>query len=230
MPASVLNRHSTKVLVTLVLLIISILIAVALQQFEGSPGKDIRTAPNPTDAETQSDQNDAAEQDEPEESSVQALMMLEVTINKPKHLGRRYRRPYVAAWLSDEQNHPVRTILLWIKQSSKGQRWIPDLRQWHRDDGIRQETSDLDLVDAVSGPTRNYGTHKAAWDGNNDLGEPILPGTYTLNVEAAREDGTYQIIREKLQLTDKGFTLGLKGNEEIKSVRVIYAGVSTVAK
>ncbi|MBC7967523.1 MAG: DUF2271 domain-containing protein [Fuerstia sp.] len=52
---------------------------------------------------------------------------------------------------------------------------------------------------------------------------------YTLNVEAAREHGTYQIIREKLELTEKGFEKDLEGNAEIKSVRVKYAGTVSFA-
>ncbi len=86
--------------------------------------------------------------------------MLEVTINKPTNPGRGYRRPYVAAWLTDKDDFPVRTISLWVQQGSKGRRWILDLRQWHRDDRMRGIVSDQDLVDAVSGPTRNSGTHK----------------------------------------------------------------------
>ena len=229
MSASVLNRYSAKIVVILVLVIVSILIAWALQRFQSSPGMDAGTVAILLDTKTESDPDDAVPPDEFEALPLDVPMMLEVTINKPPHPGRRYRRPYVAVWLSDEQSFPVRTILLWVKQSEKGRRWIPDLRQWHRDDSIRRKSSVLDLVDAVSGPTRSYGKHRAAWDGNDDWGKPVPPGTYTLNVEAAREDGTYQLTSEKIRLNDQKFTLDLKGNEEIKSVRVIYNGILSPA-
>lgn len=95
---------------------------------------------------------------------------------------------------------------------------------------MRGIVSDLDLVDAVPGPTRYSGTSKVVWYGNDDLGELLPPGTYTLNIEAAREHGTYQIIREKLEIRAKAFQKDLKGNEEIKSVRVNYSGMSTAQK
>ncbi len=151
-------------------------------------------------------------------------MLLEVAINKPSNSGRGYRRPYVAAWLTDKDGFPVRTILLWVQQDAKGRRWVPDLRKWNADDRIRGIVDDKDLVDAVSGPTRSAGNHKVGWDGLDDNGEPLPPGSYTLHVEAAREHGTYQVIHEKLELSEKSFEVDLKGNEEIKSVHVKYSG------
>lgn len=154
-------------------------------------------------------------------------MVLDVAINKPSTPGRGYRRPYVAAWLTDKDDFPVRTILLWVQQDAKGRRWVPDLRKWNADDRIRGIVDDKDLVDAISGPTRSAGNHKVGWDGTDDNGEPLPPGTYTLHIEAAREHGTYQMIREKLELGEKRFDLDLKGNEEIKSVHVKYNGSAT---
>ena len=209
MSANSLNQPRFQLLAVVILVLGSTAVAFAWQK--GSKPT--------TDQKTSEDKSDSKETDQP-------LMMLEVTINKPANPGRGYRKPYVAAWLTDKDDFPVRTISLWVQQDNKGRRWIPDLRQWNRDDRMRGIVSDLDLVDAVSGPTRNSGTHKAAWDGNDDLGELLPAGVYTLNVEAAREHGTYQIIREKLELTDMAFEKDLKGNEEIKSVRVIYSGTS----
>ena len=163
-------------------------------------------------------------QDEKKSEAAPPRMLLEVAINKPSNPGRGYRRPYVAAWLTDKDGFPVRTLLLWVQQDAKGRRWVPDLRKWNSDDRIRGIVDDKDLVDAVSGPTRSAGNHKVGWDGLDDNGEPLPPGTYTLHIEAAREHGTYQIIREKLELGEKKFELDLKGNEEIKSVHVKYNG------
>ncbi len=209
MPAHSLNRPDFRVLAVVILVLGSTGVIFAWQKGSKSTTGQSATA----------DKGDTKELGPP-------LMTLEVAINKPANPGRGYRRPYVAAWLTDKDDFPVRTILLWVQKDGKGPRWIPDLRQWNRDDRMRGIVSDLDLVDAVSGPTRNSGTHKAAWDGNDDLGEPLPAGVYTLNVEAAREHGTYQIIREKLDLTEKAFKKDLKGNEEVKSVRVIYSGMS----
>ena len=211
MVAPALNRCGPEILAVTLILIGSAAIAFSAAQADESKAKNA------------AGKSDAKEASPP-------VMTLEVTINKPANPGRGYRRPYVAAWLTDEDDFPVRTILLWVQKDGKGPRWIPDLRQWHRDDRMRGIVSDQDLVDAMSGPTRNTGMHKVAWDGKDDLGVPLPPGMYTLNIEAAREHGTYQILREKLELADKKFEKELAGNEEIKSVRLKYAGQRAAEK
>lgn len=159
------------------------------------------------------------------ESVSSPTMTMEVTINRPGSTGRGYRRPYVAAWFADKDGFPVRTLLLWVQSTGPGPRWIPDLRQWYRDDRLRRIVDDQDLVDAVSSPTRSVGTYKVSWDGNDDLGQPLPPGEYTLLVEAAREHGTYQLIREKLTLGTTPFRKEIAGNVEIKSVVVSFTGL-----
>ncbi|MBL8817026.1 MAG: DUF2271 domain-containing protein [Planctomyces sp.] len=160
------------------------------------------------------------------ESDVKAGMVLEITINRPEGGGRGYRRPYVSAWLTDKDGVPVRTIFLWVQKAQPGPRWIPDLRQWNRDDRLRRLVDDRDLVDAIAAPTRNAGLHKVVWDGKDDQGNALPAGTYTLNIEAAREHGTYQIIREKIELGDSKFQKSLDGNVEIKAVKIDYRGLA----
>ncbi|MCA9048044.1 MAG: DUF2271 domain-containing protein [Planctomycetaceae bacterium] len=157
-----------------------------------------------------------------------ASMVMEISINRPQNAGRGYRRPYVAAWLADKDGFPVRTLLLWVQTSGPGPRWIPDLRQWYRDDRFRRLADDTNLVDAVSSPTRNVGTYKVAWDGNDDHGKPLPAGKYTLFVEAAREHGTYQLIRKPLDLQAAAFEEDLAGNVEIRSVRISFRGLRSV--
>lgn len=158
-------------------------------------------------------------------SEADARMILEIEINKPENSGRGYRRPYVAAWLVDKDGFPVRTLALWVQKTPPGPRWIPDLRQWNRDDRMRLLVDETNLVDAISGPTKSAGKYKVLWDGNDDLGKPLKEGKYTLQVEAAREHGTYQIIREPLELSSKAFEKRLEGNVEIKSVAVNFKGL-----
>ncbi len=136
--------------------------------------------------------------------------------------GGRYQRPYVAAWIEDKDGFPVRTVLLWLLQSEKGQRWIPDLRRWHRGDQVRRLAEDKDLVATVSGATRNPGKYNIVWDGKDDHGEPVKPGTYTFYLEAAREHGTYQLMKHEFAVGEQAFTAELKGNEEIKGATLEY--------
>jgi len=134
--------------------------------------------------------------------------------------GGRYQRPYVAAWVEDADGFPVRTLLLWVLQSQKGQRWLPDLRRWHRGDDTRRLVDDKDLVATVSGATRNPGKYSVKWDGKDDHGAAVKPGKYTVYLEAAREHGTYQLMKHEFTLGGDAFAVDLKGNEEFTGARV----------
>ena len=136
--------------------------------------------------------------------------------------GGRYQRPYVAAWIEDKDGFPVRTLLLWILKSEKGQRWVPDLRRWHRGDQVRRLAEDKDLVATASGATRNPGKYSVVWDGRDDHGEVLPLGSYTFYLEAAREHGTYQLMKHPFSVGGDPFKVDLKGNEEIQGASLEY--------
>ena len=75
----------------------------------------------------------------------------------------------------------------------------------------------------MSKPTRNPGTYKVEWDGRDDGGKLLKPGAYTLNLESAREHGTYQLMKQSFEFGGKSFSKDLKGNVEIKSASVNYS-------
>ena len=151
-----------------------------------------------------------------------ANMLLEVAfeINQPSG-GRRYNRPYVAVWLEDASGKPVRTLCLWY-QSGKGNRWLPDLRRWFRAEESRKASDGGDLAATISGPTREPGAYKLVWDGKNDKKALVDQGEYYICIEAAREHGTYQLIRERLEFGGAVFNKTFTGNEEIKGASVAY--------
>jgi thiamine biosynthesis lipoprotein len=60
------------------------------------------------------------------------------------------------------------------------------------------------------------------WDGKDDHGKPVPAGEYAINIEAAREHGTYQLIRKPVTPASKPFAEEFKGNVEIKSASVEY--------
>ena len=155
-------------------------------------------------------------------SSGQDPLELSLAFEIQRVEGGRYQRPYVAAWVEDKDNFPVRTLLLWVLQSEKGQRWIPDLRRWHRGDQVRRLAEDTDLVTTISGATRNPGKYSVVWDGKDDHGVAVKPGTYTVYLEVAREHGTYQLMKHEFELGGKVFTAELKGNDEVKGATVEY--------
>ena len=147
-------------------------------------------------------------------------MLIEVEINRP-NAARRYRKPYVAVWIEDEHKFPVKTIALWIMQDRPGPRWYPDLKRWYSSDRMRLLAEDQNLIDGMSGATRSPGKHKMAWDGTDNAGVRLPEGKYTLMIESAREHGSYQLIKETIEV-GKPLKKNLKGNAEIKAVSVDY--------
>ena len=141
-------------------------------------------------------------------------LALELEIAQPG--GSRAKRPYVAVWMEDPEGHPVRTLALWAN-TGRGRRWLPDLRRFMR--GQRAGGGDLTTA---SSATRIPGRYTLAWDGRDDAGRPVEQGQYFLCVEAAREHGTYQLIREPYTFASRAFKAALPGNAEIAGVAVDY--------
>ena len=147
-------------------------------------------------------------------------LVLDLELNRPAKSGRGYRRPYVAAWVEDKDGFPVKTLLLWVQKD--GQRWIPDLKRWHRADRLRKLAEEADLVKTVSEATRQPGSHSVVWDGRDNAGTPLPSGEYTVCIEAAREHGTYQFDRREVTLGEKPFREAFDGGAEIKSATLDY--------
>ena len=154
---------------------------------------------------------------------------IEVEINKPG-AARGYRRPYVAVWIEDKDNLPVRTIAVWTQRGGPGPRWLPDLKKWYKSDQLRKLADGTEIIDTVSSATKAPGKYKLIWNGLDDAGKPVKPGKYTLFIEAAREHGTYQVIRSQQEFGDKPFKSELKGNEEIKGVTLDYRQSAATSK
>lgn len=150
-------------------------------------------------------------------------LAVDFEINRPGAPGERYRRPYVAIWIEDNDGRPVRNLLLWVSLGGAGpERWLLDLKRWYRQDQGRKETDDLDLVHTTARATRPPGKYTTLWDGKDNHGKPLPRGSYTLNIEAAREHGTYQIIRKAVTIASEPFVEELTGNVEIKAASLRY--------
>lgn len=147
-------------------------------------------------------------------------MLVKFEIAKPAS-ARRYRRPYVAVWIEDESRFPVKTLALFLMQNNPGPRWYRDVRRWYADDQTRQFVDERDMIKMVSKPTRNPGQYKVVWDGKDDDGKLLTPGKYTLLIEAAREHGSYQLIKQEFEF-GTAIDKQLKGNAEISSASMDY--------
>ncbi len=147
-------------------------------------------------------------------------MQLTVTLDLARQFGRR---PYVAVWIEDKDHFPVRTLALWFDKT----RYLPELHGRYRADRMRAMAEGTNLVDAVSSATRSPGKYTLTWDGKDNEGKLVSPGTYTVAIEAAREHGTYQVIRHDLDFSGAPAHVDLPGNVEIASASLDYHKAGT---
>ena len=150
-------------------------------------------------------------------------LVVNFEINHPDDEKGRYRRPYVAIWVEDDNGMAVRTLALWVSMGGSGPfQWLPDLKRWFKSEQDRKAAEKKDIFFTVSRPTRPPGKYKVIWDGKDNHGKQLPGGDYTITVEAAREHGTYQSMRKQVALSNKPFTEDLKGNVEIRSASIEY--------
>lgn len=141
-----------------------------------------------------------------------------VTLELARIEGQRYRRPYVAVWVEDKDKFPLRTLALWLEKD----RWLPDLKNWYRDDRLRLLAEGNEIAATVSSATRPPGNYTLKWDGKDAKGSVVKPGKYTICLEAAREHGTYQILRQEVDLSAGPKQFTLPGGTEIASAGIDY--------
>ncbi|WP_428307722.1 DUF2271 domain-containing protein [Lacipirellula sp.] len=189
-----------------------------------------KSTPSPTTATedgakkptTESPETTKTPAEKPAESETELLeLVVDFEINRPS--GRRLRRPYVAVWLENADGFAVKTAVLWLQTERPGPRWHRDLSRWYRNEGNRKLVDLTPLVGTIASATRGPGKYQALFDGTSDEGTPLKPGKYTLFIEAAREHGTYQLIRHEMALGSEPIAATkLEGNVEIKSASVAY--------
>lgn len=145
-----------------------------------------------------------------------AEMELAVNFEIARVDGQRYRRPYVAVWIEDGDHFPLRTLSLWVEKP----RWWPDLKSWYRGDKLRAMAEGTETTAASA--TRSPGKYTVKWDGKDAKGVTVKPGKYAVCIEAAREHGTYQLIRYEMEFNGTPKTVPLPGNVEIASASLEY--------
>lgn len=135
-----------------------------------------------------------------------------INFELPQFEGRSHR-PFVAVWVEDEKGTPVRSLALWYNKP----RWLPELRDWY----AIQRSSNVDVT-SITSATRSPGAYSIRWDGKDDSGQFVKQGKYTICIEAAREHGTYQIIRQAMDFNGKAKQLTVPGNVEIATAALDY--------
>ena len=134
--------------------------------------------------------------------------------------GGRFHNPYIAVWLEDSTGALVRTVSLWYKAAEA--KYLQDLKRWYTDDRARISKGGADTKSAVSSPTRVPGSYSVVWDGKTDTGAQAAQGAYFVCIEAAREKGPYELIRESITLGAAGLTKSLTPNGELTAATVTF--------
>jgi thiamine biosynthesis lipoprotein ApbE len=137
---------------------------------------------------------------------------LNVAVDLAQFQGRA-ERPYLAIWIEDKDKFPVRTLTVLYRDREA--RYLAELRAWYRADRLRAMAEGTEILGSVSSATRAPGKYTFKWDLKDEQGKPVKPGNYTVCIEAAREHGTYQLMRQPVDLTgaDKQVTVPINGVE-----------------
>lgn len=129
-------------------------------------------------------------------------------------------RPYVAAWIENQDNTLQDHLLVWYeggdkKDETDGEEWLKDLRRWWRKGGRKADMP----IDGVSGATRKIGTHEISFSASDAAMQNLTDGKYTLYVEAVREEGGREVVKMpfSLPLTEEK-TLESEGQIELGRV------------
>ena len=126
-------------------------------------------------------------------------------------------RPFVAVWVQDANQKPIRLLSVWFNKP----KWLRDLREFFKNYGANFSPGAFSMS-AASGATRSAGKYSIVWDGKDEAGNYVPPGTYSIQIEAAREHGTYQIMSGNIECSKKPTTISIPGNIEIAGATLSY--------
>ncbi|MEQ1588578.1 MAG: DUF2271 domain-containing protein, partial [Cyclobacteriaceae bacterium] len=128
----------------------------------------------------------------------------------------RFRRPFVAVWVEDKKKESIRNLAVWYNKS----RWLPDLKRWYSKN--QPGKMDPGVMESISSATRSAGKYALTWDGLDEQGKLVPSGKYTIYIEAAREHGTYQLLKQEVEWNGKPKHLDVTGGIEITSASLDY--------
>jgi thiamine biosynthesis lipoprotein ApbE len=147
-----------------------------------------------------------------EPAAAQADHELTVSVDLATFQGRA-ERPYLAIWIEDKDKFPVRTLTVLYRDREA--RYLAELRAWYRADRMRAMAEGTEILGSISSATRAPGRYTFKWDMKDEQGKLVKPGSYTVCIEAAREHGTYQLMRQAMDLggADKQAAVPINGVE-----------------
>jgi thiamine biosynthesis lipoprotein len=125
-----------------------------------------------------------------------------------------FRTPYLALWITDTQNRPVRTVLM-----------VGTAAEWQRDNFIwwgMHRAHAAELVDLRSQATTLSGRYPAYWPGVDDNWRPVPIGKYVLHLETSQERGKHYYRSINIELGRERFKTKLPSLPESGGVDISY--------
>lgn len=138
----------------------------------------------------------------------------------PAASGGRINNPFIAVWIEDASGALVRTVSLWYKSSES--KYLNRLLRWNAAERAWIARGGADTTRTISGATRVAGSYSVVWDAKNDSGALVPQGDYFVCIEAARERGPYELIRDSLSLGTKALQQKLTDNGELTGASVSF--------
>jgi hypothetical protein len=130
--------------------------------------------------------------------------------------GGRVHNPYIAVWIEDAAGEMINTISLWMKADEA--KYLRELTRFNESESTYVDAGGD--IDAVTSATRQAGAYSLVWDGTGIDGAPVAQGDYFICIEAAREHGPYELIREAFTLGAEAFTQALADNGELGAASI----------
>ena len=118
-----------------------------------------------------------------------------------------FRNPHVAVWIENPAGELVRTV------------FVKDL------DGANTMDSwygALGRTETTSSSTKPAGSNSVEWDLSDDAGGRVAAGEYYVCIEASREMGPYELVRQRVRFGRKAATHYLRASGELASAVVVY--------
>jgi hypothetical protein len=135
--------------------------------------------------------------------------------------GGRINNPFIVVWIEDSGGALVRTVSLWYKSSES--KYVNELLRWYSAERAWIAKGGTDTTRTISGATRVAGTYSMVWDGKDDNGATVAQGDYFVCIEAAREHGPYELIRDSISLGTKPVQKNLTANGELTTATASFS-------
>src|SRR5688572_7355038 len=122
-------------------------------------------------------------------------------------------RPYVAVWVENAARDIVKVLAVWATEP----RYFTELPVF-----FTRAKRNSDWVSSLARATRSPGRYDLLWDGRDERGNPVAPGSYRITVEVNRENGGYGKQSATIVCGDTPATVTLPATVNFEPVTISY--------